>query len=165
MLTCAQCQFSPHTRKRRIILSIHYCNYKITWRAVRAARCRPRCENEICEPPLNGFSFYGKLLSVSAACWCIEINSLPATCGVYSTRKPCLPLARTWCLTSLPSGPTAQSPGITNQSINQSFICSEQYKKQVNAQYSVEQDTQAWSTYRRSKLRLIIKTQKIIKKY
>jgi len=35
-----------------------------------------------------------------------------------------------------------------NQSINQSFICSEQHKKQVNAQYNVEQDTKAWSTYR-----------------
>ena len=29
------------------------------------------------------------------------------------------------------------------QSINQSFICSEQHKKQVNAQYNVEQDTKA----------------------
>ena len=28
-------------------------------------------------------------------------------------------------------------------SINQSFICSEKYKKQVNTQYSVEQDTKA----------------------
>ena len=30
-----------------------------------------------------------------------------------------------------------------DQSINQSFICSEKYKKQVKAQYSVEQDTKA----------------------
>jgi len=29
------------------------------------------------------------------------------------------------------------------QSISQSFICSEQYKEQVNAQYSIEQDTKA----------------------
>ena len=35
---------------------------------------------------------------------------------------------------------------LINQSINQSFICSEQHKKQVNAQYNVEQDTKAWST-------------------
>ena len=33
-------------------------------------------------------------------------------------------------------------------------------KKQVNAQYSVEQDTKAWSTYGCPKLSLIIKTQK-----
>ena len=32
---------------------------------------------------------------------------------------------------------------VFNQSINQSFICSDQYKKQVNAQYSVERDTKA----------------------
>ena len=45
-----------------------------------------------------------------------------------------------------------------NQSVNKSFICSEQHKKQVNTQYNVEQDTKAWSTYRCLKLSLIIKT-------
>jgi len=46
-----------------------------------------------------------------------------------------------------------------NQSINHLFVLNSK-RKQVNAQYSVEQDTKAWNTYRCPKLSLIIKTQK-----
>ena len=46
-----------------------------------------------------------------------------------------------------------------NQSINHLFVLSSTRNK-YNVQYSVEQDTKAWSTYRCPKLSLIIKTHK-----